>query len=144
MSTTTIHPDKGHEDEHFNKCVLAVSLTPPLSTASASTPSQGPPRRGGGRGEIWRFNATRSREHRDYRLIDGWQQPHPHLDGLYESVEEALADAIGWLESRGAEAEEASIGLEVSTPCGSWRTIRQPDLLLCPLPQATWPPSEKG
>jgi hypothetical protein len=67
-------------------------------------------------------------------LIDGLQQPHPHLDGLYESVEEALADAIGWLQSMGPRAGETSIGLEVSTPCGSWRTIRQPDLLLCPLP----------
>ena len=52
----------------------------------------------------------------------------------YESVEEAMADAIGWLESMGAEAEQTSIGLEVSTPSGSWRTILQPALLLCPLP----------
>ena len=71
---------------------------------------------------------------RDYRLIDSLQQPHPHLDGLYESIDEAMADAIGWLESMGPSARETSIGLEVSTPCGSWRTIRQPDLLLCPLP----------
>jgi hypothetical protein len=67
-------------------------------------------------------------------LIDARQQPHPQLDGLYESVEEALADAIGWLESMGQEAQQMSIGLEVSTPCGSWRTIRQPVDLLCPLP----------
>jgi hypothetical protein len=71
---------------------------------------------------------------RGYRLIDAFQQPHPQLDGLYETVEEALADAIGWLESMGPEAEQISIGLEVSTPCGSWRTIRQPADLLCPLP----------
>jgi hypothetical protein len=71
---------------------------------------------------------------RGYRLIDGFQQPHPHLDGLYESVDDALSDAIGWLQSMGPGAGETSIGLEVSTPCGSWRTIRQPDLLLCPLP----------
>ncbi|MFN9660139.1 MAG: hypothetical protein ACK6BC_07170 [Cyanobacteriota bacterium] len=67
-------------------------------------------------------------------MIDSLQQPHPHLDGLYDSIDEAMADAIGWLESMGPDAQEASIGLEVSTPCGSWRTIRQPDVLLCPLP----------
>lgn len=73
-------------------------------------------------------------ERRDYRLIDCFHQPHPHLDGLYESVDEAMTDAIRWLESIGPGAGEASIGLEVSTPNGAWRTIRQPELLLCPLP----------
>ncbi len=119
-----------------------MSLAHSLSSASPSSPSQGPPNRTNTREALWRLAATTDQRHRDYRLIDGWQQPHPHLDGLYESVEEALADAVGWLESQGAEAEEASIGLEVSTPCGSWRTIRQPDLLLCPLPQVAWPASE--
>jgi hypothetical protein len=38
------------------------------------------------------------------------------------------------LESIGPRAGEASIGLEVSTPSGDWRTIRQPELLICPLP----------
>ncbi len=71
---------------------------------------------------------------RDYRLIDCSHQPHPHLDGLYESGDEAIADAISWLESIGPEALDASIGLEVSTGSGAWRTIRQPELLLCPLP----------
>ena len=73
-------------------------------------------------------------QRRDYRLIDCFHQPHPHLDGLYESSEEAIADAISWLESIGPKAGEASIGLEVSTPSGDWRTIRQPGLLICPLP----------
>jgi hypothetical protein len=76
-----------------------------------------------------------SLQRRDYRLIDCLHQPHPHLDGLYESMDEALADAIGWLESMGPSAFDTSIGLEVSTPSGSWRTIRQPGLLLCPLPR---------
>jgi hypothetical protein len=53
---------------------------------------------------------------------------------VYESSDEAIADAISWLESIGPGAGEASIGLEVSTPSGDWRTIRQPGLLLCPLP----------
>ena len=73
-------------------------------------------------------------QRRDYRLIDCFHQPHPQLDGLYESIDEAIADAISWLESIGPGAGEASIGLEVSTPSGDWRTIRQPELLLCPLP----------
>ena len=73
-------------------------------------------------------------QRRDYRLIDCFHQPHPHLDGLYESIDEAISDAISWLESIGPRAGEASIGLEVSTPSGDWRTIRQPELLICPLP----------
>lgn len=76
-----------------------------------------------------------SLQRRDYRLIDNLHQPHPHLDGLYESMEEALADAIGWIESMGPGGTNTSIGLEVSTPSGCWRTIRQPELLLCHWPQ---------
>lgn len=79
-----------------------------------------------------------SLQRRDYRLIDCLHQPHPQLDGLYETVEEAIADAIHWLEGMGPCAAETSIGLEVSTPSGDWRTIRQPAALLCPLPPS-WP-----
>lgn len=75
----------------------------------------------------------RSVQRRDYRLIDCCHQPHPHLDGLYETVDEAIADAVVWLESMGPDAGDTSIGLEVSTPSGDWRTIRQPDVLLCHL-----------
>ena len=75
-----------------------------------------------------------SLQRRDYRLINCFHQPHPELDGVYESMEDAIADAIGWLESMGPGASDTSIGLEVSTPSGDWRTIRQPELLLCPLP----------
>ena len=71
---------------------------------------------------------------RAYRLIDSLCQPHPQLDGLYDSVEEALRDAIAWLEGLGPEASGAMIGLEVSTQAGPWRTIRLPETLLCPLP----------
>jgi hypothetical protein len=73
---------------------------------------------------------------RAYRLIDALLQPHPQLDGLYDSIEEAIRDAITWLEGLGPEAATASIGLEVSTLAGQWRTIRLPDQLLCPLPVA--------
>lgn len=78
----------------------------------------------------------RSLAPRAYRLIDALLQPHPQLDGLYDSIEEAIRDAIAWLEALGPEAATASIGLEVSTGTGQWRTIRLPDLLLCPLPLA--------
>ena len=73
---------------------------------------------------------------RAYRLIDDFLQPHPHLDGLYESIEEAIRDAIGWLEGLEPIAGQASIGLEVSTNNGDWRTIRQPAQLLCRWPLA--------
>lgn len=71
---------------------------------------------------------------RVYRLIDPLQQPHPQLDGFYDSLDEALRDAIRWLEGLGPGAACTAVGLEVSTRCGNWRTIRHPDLLLCPLP----------
>jgi hypothetical protein len=100
---------------------------------AASTASQGPPFLSKG---LLPLNGQRF-ERRDYRLIDALHQPHPQLDGLYESVDEAMADAIGWLETMGPGASETTIGLEVSTPSGSWRTIRQPDLLICPLPSNT-------
>lgn len=70
---------------------------------------------------------------RVYRLIDGVQRPHPHLDGLYDSIEEAFRDACEWLESLGPAADLAPLGVDVSTPGGGWRTIRHPDLLACPL-----------
>jgi len=70
---------------------------------------------------------------RSYRLIDAVLQPHPQLDGIYDSIEEAIRDAIDWLEDLEPDAGQASIGLEVSTNNGDWRTIRQPVQLLCPL-----------
>lgn len=73
------------------------------------------------------------RHARAYRLIDALWRPHPQLDGSYTSLEEAIQDAVAWLEGLGAEAASSAIGLEVSTPSGDWRTIRHPDLLLCPL-----------
>lgn len=76
----------------------------------------------------------RSLSPRTYRLIDCFCQPHPHLDGHYPSLDEAWNDAVGWLESQGPAAGSCWIGLEVSTANGDWRTIRLPDVLLCPLP----------
>ena len=71
---------------------------------------------------------------RAYRLIDSSCQPHPQLDGHYTSPDEAWIEAVGWLESLGPAAGNCWIGMEVSTASGDWRTIRLPDLLLCPLP----------
>ena len=151
MTTAQAHWSK---DGAKAEKVMTVSATSPSaaspsasdSSASPSAASQGPPLFSSGLPRVassgrplpsskgLSFGPTNGLGRRDYRLIDCLQQPHPELDGLYESVDEAMADAIDWLESMGPGAGETSIGLEVSTPCGSWRTIRQPDLLLCPLP----------
>ena len=77
---------------------------------------------------------SRQQARRAYRLIDAFLQPHHYLDGRYESIEEAISEAIGWLAGFEPDAGQASIGLEVSTSNGDWRTIRQPVQLLCSLP----------
>jgi hypothetical protein len=124
VSATTTFPGHWLKDE--------TSANPDMPLSSLS---QGPPVLRNGLPHIgFQLHGGHAAQRRDYRLIDSLQQPHPQLDGLYDSIDEAMADAIGWLESIGPGAGETSIGLEVSTPCGSWRTIRQPDLLLCPLP----------
>jgi len=71
---------------------------------------------------------------RAYRLIDARGLPHPQLDSSYSSMDEAWADAVSWLQMQGGRATSHWIGMEVSTPCGSWRTIHQPEVLLCPWP----------
>ncbi|MFM8276393.1 MAG: hypothetical protein ACKN89_05265 [Cyanobium sp.] len=77
---------------------------------------------------------ARTLQPRVYRLIDGLLEPHPYLDGLYDSIEEAFRDVCEWLESLGPVTDAASnIGLEVRTPDGGWRTIRHPALIACPL-----------
>lgn len=77
---------------------------------------------------------------RAYRLIDALLEPHPHLDGLYDSIEEAFRDACEWLEGIGPVADVfCTIGLEVRTPAGGWRTIRHPALVACPLACVTLP-----
>ena len=34
---------------------------------------------------------------RSYRLINGYCEPHPQLDGDYQSLDEAIGDVIDWL-----------------------------------------------
>jgi len=69
-----------------------------------------------------------------YRLIDSGCEPHRQLDGQYGSLDEAIADAIAWVEPLGDHNLAAHmIGVDVSTGDGNWRTCRLPGLLLCPL-----------
>lgn len=64
---------------------------------------------------------------RHYRLIDRQGAPHPVLDDLYESLDAAWAEAITWWhEHMGPAREPVEIGVEVSTACGGWRTLRHP------------------
>jgi hypothetical protein len=69
-----------------------------------------------------------------YRLIDSGCEPHRQLDGHYPSLDEAIADAIAWVEPLADFNPFAQmIGVDVSTGDGNWRTCRTPGLLLCPL-----------
>jgi hypothetical protein len=79
-----------------------------------------------------RFAAHR-RQQRLYRLIDGCCEPHRQLDALYASLEEALDEAIGWIEQNGVDPLRSLVGVEVRAANGDWRTCRMPHHLLCPL-----------
>ena len=69
-----------------------------------------------------------------YRLIDSGCEPHRQLDGPYPSLDEAIADAIAWVEPLSDHNNAAHlIGVDVSTGDGNWRTCRLPAPLLCPL-----------
>ena len=69
-----------------------------------------------------------SRDHgRAYRLVDSSGEPHPVLDDLYDSLDAAWSEAVGWWENQdNATREPINIGVEVSTTNGDWRTIRYP------------------
>ena len=85
--------------------------------------------------------STQRPDQRLYRLIDGCCEPHRQLDVLYASLEEAIADAVAWLEQGGMEgclegcreSLLALIGVEVCAANGDWRTCRLPAPLLTPL-----------
>ncbi len=73
---------------------------------------------------------------RCFRLIDANCEPHGQLDGEYSCLDDAIADAIGWIGQLSEPDHPASlIGVEVSSSNGGWRTYRMPAPLLCPLPQ---------
>ena len=64
---------------------------------------------------------------RHYRLVDQQGCPHPVLDDLYDSLESAVEEAQRWWhEQFGSDRAPIGIGVEVSTGCGSWRTLRYP------------------
>ncbi len=64
---------------------------------------------------------------RSYRLVDDRGEPHPVLDDLYDSLDAAWSEAVGWWENQHqALREPIGIGVEVSTTNGDWRTIRYP------------------
>jgi hypothetical protein len=63
---------------------------------------------------------------RRYRLIDAALQPHPHLDDEYASLPEALDAAIHWSLLLAFDPIQSSIGVEVSTDSGGWRTLQLP------------------
>lgn len=64
---------------------------------------------------------------RHYRLVDGQGSPHPVLDDLYDSLDAAWAEAMGWWHDQfGVGQGPVEIGIEVSTASGDWRTLRFP------------------
>ena len=71
---------------------------------------------------------TQSPSHvRIYRLVDRQGAPHPVLDDLYESLDAAWSEALGWWNDHcGGSPGPVEIGVEVSTASGDWRTLRFP------------------
>ncbi len=65
-------------------------------------------------------------DHGLYRLVGLDGKPHPVLDTPYESIDSAMGAAKKWCSSNGANPlnVEQTIGIEVKTSNGSWRTIR--------------------
>ena len=71
--------------------------------------------------------ATAAGQPRRFRLVDRHGAPHPVLDDLYESLEAAWEDARSWWRGQGGgESRPIEIGVEESTGCGTWRTLRHP------------------
>ena len=72
---------------------------------------------------------------RRFRLLNDCGEPHEQLDALYDTFDDAIADAIDWL--NGGQREVA-IGVEVTAANGDWRMLRTPMPWLCRLggPQA--------
>ena len=71
---------------------------------------------------------------RIYRLIDACFEPHQHLDDCYSSLDEALSDAVAWLDQIRGDPHQPLIGVEVCASNGDWRACRLPTQLLCSLP----------
>jgi len=86
--------------------------------------------KGGSHGQIGTSGPGCTASGRLYRLVDRQGEPHPVLDDLYDSLESAWAEALNWCQANtGLELASPAcigIGVEVSTPAGSWRTLRHP------------------
>jgi hypothetical protein len=67
---------------------------------------------------------------RRFRLLNACGEPHEQLDALYDSFEEAVADAIDWLHG---DRSDVAIGVEVTAANGDWRMLRTPMPWLCRL-----------
>ena len=65
--------------------------------------------------------------------INGFCEPHRQLDGCYASLDEALAEAIHWLQQHQDQYQDQLIGVELSSANGDWLTCRIPAALLCAL-----------
>lgn len=95
-----------------------LTLTTPVSGAGAAGRTAAAGQGGGGTGP--------SLVQRVYRLVDRQGNPHPVLDDLYDTLEAAWAEAQDWWSEHCGGSEAVEIGVEVSTSCGSWRTLRHP------------------
>ncbi len=63
-----------------------------------------------------------------YRLVGMDGHPHPVLDTPYDSIDAAIGAAKEWTStyvsgSNSLSNNESSLGIEVMTSNGSWRTI---------------------
>jgi len=63
-----------------------------------------------------------------YRLVALDGSPHPVLDTPYDSKDAAFAAARNWCDGQGLNCSlgQRSIGVEVMTCNGSWRTVGYP------------------
>ncbi len=60
-----------------------------------------------------------------YRLVGTDGNPHPVLDTPYDSFDAAIGAAKDWSSRQNSsENIDFTIGIEVSTSNGSWRTVR--------------------
>ena len=60
-----------------------------------------------------------------YRLVGMDGHPHPVLDTPYESIDAAIGAAKQWTSTHSESSSniDSSVGIEVLTSNGTWRTI---------------------
>ena len=61
-----------------------------------------------------------------YRLVGLDGLPHPVLDTPYDSIEAAIKAANSWSSNKNLDhlISDTSLGIEVLTSNGSWRTVQ--------------------